>query len=59
MRAALADVEDNLEQAIEQLGVEHEANITPALAASQARLAATYVELARVALERFGEAARA
>jgi hypothetical protein len=58
MRAALDDVADNLEQALEQLGPKHEATITPELSASQARLAATYVELARIALERFGDAAR-
>jgi hypothetical protein len=58
MRAALADVEDHLEQALEQLGREHEEYLTPQQAASAARCAGCYVELARASLERFAEAAR-
>lgn len=58
MRAAAAEIEDSLEQALEMLGQEHEGFLTPEAAAGAARLATGYVVLARIALERFEEAAR-
>ena len=58
MRAAAADVEDYLGQALEMLGTEHEEGLTPARADRAAGIAGSYVELAKVAVERFEDAAR-